>query len=79
MPKTFGGKETQQLHRICHDKIHTVFTERELKNNYNTIDKIKEHEEMKKFIKWISKKEPDFYDGNIHTNHRHSKFKYVKG
>lgn len=30
VPNTFGGKETIQIHRICHDQIHAVFTEREL-------------------------------------------------
>lgn len=78
-PIMFGGKETVYLHKICHDKIHTVFTERELKNEYNIIEKIKENEEIVKFIKWVSKKDPDFYDKPEHTNRRHAQFKYKKG
>jgi len=30
VPKTFKGKETVLLHRICHRQIHANFTEREL-------------------------------------------------
>lgn len=79
VPKTFGGKETEYLHKICHDKIHSTFDNRELKNIYNTIEKVRAHEEIQKFIKWVSKKEPDFYDKQIHTSNRRSKFKYIKG
>ena len=32
IPKTFKGKETITLHRICHEKIHSTFSERELYN-----------------------------------------------
>ena len=39
-------------------------TEKELARDYNNPETIKEHEEMQKFIKWVKKKEPDFYDKN---------------
>jgi hypothetical protein len=45
--------------------VHAVFTETELKNYYNTVDRIQEHEEITKFIKWISKKEGGFFDTTI--------------
>ena len=64
VPKTFKGKETVTLHRICHRKIHATFTERELLKHYHTLERLLEHEEIKKFVKWVSKKEPDFYDGS---------------
>lgn len=50
------------LHKICHNKIHAVFTETELKRHYNTIEKLQQNEEMQKFIKRLSNKEPEFYD-----------------
>ena len=37
----------------------------ELKNYYNTVDRIKEHEDITKFIKWVSKKELEFFDTSI--------------
>ena len=61
VPKSKGGNETVYLHRICHSKIHSVFTLTDLRNHYNEIDKIKEHPEIDKFIKWVSGKPPSFY------------------
>ena len=64
IPKCKGGKETEYMHKICHRKIHSIWSEKELARDYNNPEKIKEHEEMQKFIKWVKKKEPDFYDKN---------------
>lgn len=64
LPLSKGGKGTTTvlLHKICHDKIHTVLSENELKRYYHTIDRLREQEELSKFIKWVKKKEPQFYD-----------------
>ncbi|GAB4280119.1 MAG: hypothetical protein Kow0068_04250 [Marinilabiliales bacterium] len=61
IPKSLKGKEKIIIHKICHQKIHSLFTERELLNHYNTVDKIIAHKEMKKFIKWVNKHEPEYY------------------
>lgn len=73
VPKTFKGKDTITLHRICHQKIHATFSERELLNYYNTIDRIKESDQIQTFIKWISKKPIEFYDSNKDSNERRGK------
>ena len=67
IPPSKGGKDspTVPMHKICQAKIHAVFTETELKNYYNTVDRIKEHEDITKFIKWVSKKELEFFDTTI--------------
>ncbi|MDB5207444.1 MAG: endonuclease [Flavisolibacter sp.] len=67
LPLSKGGKGTPTilLHKICHNKIHAVFTGMELKRRYNTIESIKEQEEMAAFIKWVAKKEPQFYDSSV--------------
>lgn len=72
-PKCKGGRETEWIHKICHRKIHSIFTENELANNYNTAESVKSHEEIKKFIKWVSKKDPNFYDRSI-THKRKRKY-----
>lgn len=66
LPLSKGGRGTTTvlLHKICHDKIHSVFTEMELKRTYNTIERLKENEEIASFIKWVQKKEPEYYDGS---------------
>jgi len=67
VPVSKGGRHTQTLlqHKICHDKIHAVFTETELKRHYHTVERLHQHEEVSKFIKWIAKKEPQFYDRSV--------------
>lgn len=67
LPLSKGGKGTATifLHKICHDKIHAVFTEMELKRHYNSIERLQQHPEMAAFIKWVRKKEPEYYDKSI--------------
>jgi hypothetical protein len=73
IPKTFKGKVLVDLHGICHRKLHTVFTERELLNYYHTVERIVEHSEMQKFIKWVAKKPPEYYDSITDTQDRRRK------
>ncbi|MFY0656144.1 MAG: hypothetical protein JXR12_05130 [Neptunomonas phycophila] len=61
LPKTFKGKEVVVIHKLCHNKIHSVFTERELLQYYHTIERLLENEDMQKFVKWVAKKDPGFY------------------
>jgi hypothetical protein len=67
IPLSKGGKDspTVPMHKICQAKVHAVFTETELKSYYNTVDRLQEHEEISKFIKWVGKKEPEFFDNSI--------------
>ena len=67
VPLSKGGKGTPTLmmHKICHSKIHAVLTERELLTSYNTIGRLQAHEEIAKFIKWVSKNAPEFYEGSV--------------
>jgi hypothetical protein len=75
IPKSLKGKEKIKLHRVCHDKIHASFTERELAAKYNTISTLRESEEIGKFVKWISKKSPEYLDKSIESNRRNGKRK----
>ena len=36
VPKSEGGVDTVFIHRVCHSKIHSLFTEKELAEEYNT-------------------------------------------
>lgn len=65
IPKSKGGKETEYLHKVCHQKIHSIWTEKELEREFNNAEKIKENEEIKKFIKFIRNKDLEYYDHNI--------------
>lgn len=73
IPRTFKGKVTIPLHRICHAKIHATFSERELANYYHTPERILESDEIQRFIKWVSNKPTDYYSKNDETKSRKSK------
>ncbi len=71
-PKSRGGAhgETIIIHNICHQKIHSVFSEKELEFEYHSVEKLLSHEEIKKFVKWVAKKDPVFYQRNKRANRK---------
>jgi len=75
IPKTFKGRETISLHKICHQKLHATFTEREMLHTYNNIESILSHPEIQKFIQWVQNKSIDYYTKNDETKSRYSKRK----
>ena len=40
----------------CHRQIHKTFTEKELEQEYNTIEALKTQPALDKFVKWIESK-----------------------
>jgi hypothetical protein len=60
IPKAKGGKDTVDLHPICHRKIHKVFRNSELVRR-GTIAALKTDPDIAAFIQWLSGKDPDFY------------------
>ncbi|WP_193140222.1 HNH endonuclease [Meridianimarinicoccus sp. MJW13] len=62
IPKLKGGKggPTVLLHQICHSEIHATLTEAELARNYNTIEALRSHSRLAKFIGWVVRRPPDF-------------------
>ncbi|MGZ8924579.1 MAG: HNH endonuclease [Nitrososphaeraceae archaeon] len=75
IPKTFKGKTGILTHKMCHQKLHATLSEREMLNYYHTVDRLLEHEEIQKFVKWVQNKPIDFYDKNDDTTARHKKRK----
>ena len=69
-PKCKGGRETEWVHKVCHRKIHSIWTENELAKEYNNAEIVRQHPEIIKFVKWVSNKEPDFYDRNVTHNRK---------
>ena len=60
IPKSKGGKSTVLLHSACHNQIHALITETDLANLFNTIESLKTHAGLAKFIDWIKTKPIDF-------------------
>ena len=75
IPATFKGKDTVTLHIGCHDKLHHVFSEKEMEHYYHTIERLLEHEEIQKFVIWVKNKPPEFYVKHKDTKERKRKRK----
>lgn len=70
VPRSEGGQDKTLVHRICHRKIHATFSEKELARDYATWEALRAHPEIQAFVKWVSKKPPEFYDGSARPNRR---------
>jgi hypothetical protein len=58
--KNFTRNEMNQGINICkhdcHKEIHLLISEKEMGKYYNTLEKLLNHEKIKKYLKWITKK-----------------------
>lgn len=61
VPKSEGGRDTVALHPICHRTIHATATNAELARLYPTLDALRAHEDVRRFVAWIADKPPDFH------------------
>ena len=55
IPKSKKGKITTVVCIDCGNQVHRLFTLKQLRNEYNTIEKLKSDPRVMKWIKWISK------------------------
>ena len=62
VPRSLRGRVTVKMHRICHAKIHSVFSERELALYYHTCQRLLENHDIRKFVDWVQRKDPAYYD-----------------
>lgn len=56
-PKEVGGTflPTAKLCLPCHKQIHAIYTNEELAARMNTIERLRDDETIKKFVRWIQK------------------------
>lgn len=62
IPKLKGGKggPVVRLHDICHREIHATLSEAELARAYFTVEALRGHPRLAKFIRWVAKRPPGF-------------------
>jgi hypothetical protein len=61
VPRSEGGREAVPVHRVCHRKLHSLWTERELAQLFSTPEAIRAHPEMQRFVRWLRRKPPEFW------------------
>lgn len=52
-PEERAGSPTVMLCRPCHDQIHAVFTNEELRESYDTIEALREADRLSEYLEWI--------------------------
>ncbi len=62
VPKAEGGREQTPMHRVCHKKIHSVLSEKELAASYAAVQALLTHPEIAKFVRWVQRKPPEWND-----------------
>ncbi len=80
-PRTFRSRTHEvlerdnlvRIHKVCHQKLHATFSEKEMFDTFHTVALILENGEIQKFVKWVRRKPPEFYDKNNDTKSRKQK------
>lgn len=59
IPRSLGGVETVAACQSCECFIHQNWSHKELRDVFNSVDKITQTEKFKKFKKWLLKQKDD--------------------
>ncbi|HEY7803193.1 MAG TPA: HNH endonuclease signature motif containing protein [Orrella sp.] len=62
VPKSKGGTQTVIMHRMCHRQVHALLTETELERHYCTVEQLRAHEALARFVQWVKDKPDDFME-----------------
>jgi hypothetical protein len=62
VPKSWGGRQTRVLHRMCHRQIHALLTEAELARDYASIEALRTHPGVARFVAWVKDKPGEFHE-----------------
>ena len=58
VPKSRGGTDIVLLCRLCHKQVHALFTERELEEQYGTLEKLESAPDLQPFLKFVRRRKP---------------------
>lgn len=55
VPRCKGGREIVPTCHSCEDFIHKTWTHNELRDDFYTVEKIRQDDRFQKFLRWLSK------------------------
>lgn len=61
VPKSQGGRETAVFHRICHRQLHALFSEKQLAQQFSTVEALLADDQVRGFVEWVKTKPNGFY------------------
>lgn len=70
IPKSRGGKIVKPTCGACGSFIHATWSHNELRDEFNTVEKILADERFKKFLKWLYKQQPTAHFKTVRNNER---------
>ena len=50
---------TAKLCPACHRQLHALFSNRDLKAQYSSVEELKNAPEIQKFLRWVTKQDPN--------------------
>ena len=63
VPKSRGGRDVVPMHPICQQTLITNFTNSELQRHGQDVEALLANPNIRKFVDWVAKKDPDFNPG----------------
>ena len=61
VPRSRNSRHTVALHRVCHAALHADLSEKVLERQYNSIERLRGHPRLTRFIAWVRRKPPEFW------------------
>ncbi|WEK45898.1 MAG: hypothetical protein P0Y56_12800 [Candidatus Andeanibacterium colombiense] len=60
VPKSRGGRDVVPMHPICQQTLIANFTNSELQRHGTDVEALLANPNIRKFVDWVAKKDPDF-------------------
>lgn len=60
IPKSRGGRDVVPMHSICQQTLIANFTNSELQRHGTDVAGLLDNPNVRKFVDWVAKKDPDF-------------------